>query len=296
MEDADFERKLYDVLGREWGAQVGSVTILPGGMNSRTAAIVTPAGRFVAKWVRPEDRAALLRGAQTAQLMTDHGIRAGAPVTSSGGDLTVEFSGGALALLEEVVGSPLSASPEDQTAWGTALAAVHAAQPRSPGSSFYGWLVDSAADPIHPPWVRSAVIRVYTEYMQLPPVTWTLLHTDPEPEAFLRDDRGDIGVIDWAGSVPGPALFDLASAVMYAGGEARAQALLVAYANAGPVSPEEMLAHLRTFSRLRAAVQADYFSRRLTQRDLTGVESDDDNDKGLRDAQEMLTSLGVPLG
>jgi hypothetical protein len=52
---------------------------------------------------------------------------------------------------------------------------------------------------------------------------------------------------------------------------------------------------LGTFGRLRATVQADFFSRRLFQRDLTGIESDDDNAKGLRDAQEILASLGVLL-
>ncbi|MET3770361.1 Ser/Thr protein kinase RdoA (MazF antagonist), partial [Marisediminicola sp. UYEF4] len=154
---------------------------------------------------------------------------------------------------------------------------------------------ESGQDSIHPRWVRDAVARVYSEYTKLPPLTWALLHTDPEPEAFLRDDSGNVGVIDWAGSVPGPALYDLASAVMYAGGERHAQPLLDAYERVGVVTGTEIRTHLGSLRRLRAGVQAEYFSRRLHLADLTGVDSIDDNEQGLRDAQEMLQLLGVQV-
>lgn len=293
MHDADLESQLPALIAREWALPVSAVELLTGGMNSHTAAITTPMNRFVAKWVPAAGREALVRGTHAARIMSDRGIRAGAALVTTSGALTVPFLGGELALVEEVSGIPLTTSAADQEQWGAALAAVHAAQPHSATTGFYAWLAENAEDSIHPEWVRQAVANVYAEYTQLPPLTWALLHTDPEPEAFRRDASGSIGVIDWAGSVPGPALYDLASAVMYAGGESYAQPLLDAYESAGVVRATEIRAHLGALGRLRAAVQADYFSRRLHQDDLTGIDSSDDNARGLHDAHEMLQSLGV---
>lgn len=295
MDRIDLESQLPVLIAREWALQVDAVELLSGGMNSHTAAVTTPMARFVAKWVPAPGRADLVRGIDAARVMSDHGIRAGAAVVTTSGARTVPFEDGELALLEDVSGVPLTTSPADQEYWGVALAAVHAAQPHSPATGFYAWLTENAQEPIHPAWVRKAVARVYAEYAQLPPLTWALLHTNPEPEAFLRDPSGDVGVIDWAGSVPGPALYDLASAVMYAGGEVHAQPLLASYERAGVIPAVEIREHLGSLQRLRAGVQADYFSRRLSQDNLTGIDSSDDNVKGLHDAREMLQALGVEV-
>ena len=296
MDGVDLKAQLPAVVAREWGLRVDAVELTIGGMNSLTATVATTSGRFIAKWVPAADREGLIRGAHTARAMSDLGIRAGAPALTRSGAVTTAFLDGELALLEEVTGVPLSNSQADQADWGSSLATVHAAQPQSPGAGFYEWLADNAEDPLHPRWVREAVAIVYTEYAGLPPLTWALLHTDPAPEAFLRDTAGNIGIIDWTGSVPGPALYDVASAVMYAGGEAHARPMLAAYARVSAMPTTELHGHLRSLRRLRAGVQADYFSRRLHQNDLTGVDSTDDNAQGLTDAREMLQSLGVRVG
>lgn len=293
MNGADLESQLPSLVAREWGYRVDAVELKAGGMNSLTAAVTTTSGRFIAKWVPAAGREDLIRGARTARAMSDRGIRSGSAALTSSGAVTATLLNGELALLEEVPREPLSASPADQADWGYSLATVHAAHPQSPADGFFGWLAENADDPIHPRWVREAVTSVCAEYKELPPLTWALLHTDPAPEAFLRDASGNIGIIDWSGSVAGPALYDVASAVMYAGGEARAQPLLDAYESVGSMPAAEIRAHLGSLRRLRAGVQADYFSRRLHQKDLTGVESMDDNAQGLRDAREMLRSLGI---
>jgi len=45
---------------------------------------------------------------------------------------------------------------------------------------------------------------------------------------------------------------------------------------------------LPTMLRFRWAAQADYFARRLTAGDLTGITSSADNEKGLADARQWL--------
>lgn len=293
MNSDTLESRLPIVVARNWGLEVRAIEPICGGMNSSTATITTPIGRFVAKWVPAQGRDALVVGAHAAQLMSERGIRSGTPFLSLAGALTASFGEGELVLLEEVPGTPLSGSPDDQEAWGATLALIHSSCSQPSGHMFYAWLSESGNDPIHDPWVRRAIATVFAEYAHLPPLTWALLHTDPAPEAFIRDDSGNIGVIDWAGSVSGPVLYDVASAVMYAGGEQRAQRMLSAYLKTGVVPEAELRNHLGTLRRLRASVQADYFSKRLRQHDLTGVQSDEDNAQGLRDAREMLQSLGV---
>ncbi|SDS57525.1 hypothetical protein SAMN04488543_1985 [Friedmanniella luteola] len=46
----------------------------------------------------------------------------------------------------------------------------------------------------------------------------------------------------------------------------------------------ELIAHLGAFSRYRAAVQAAYFSMRIGTQDRTGIDRDEENGRGLRDA------------
>ena len=43
--------------------------------------------------------------------------------------------------------------------------------------------------------------------------------------------------------------------------------------------------------RMRWAVQADYFARRIATNDLTGIASPDENEEGLEDARAALTGL-----
>jgi homoserine kinase type II len=140
-------------------------------------------------------------------------------------------------------------------------------------------------------WLVAAIEAVRAETNPLA-LTWSVLHTDPAPEAFVHDDAtGVTALIDWAGARRGPVLYDVASAVMYLGGREHASAFLDAYRAHGPL-PDEELQHLDAFSRLREAVQGVYFAGRVAAGDLTGGIEDADNQKGLSDARRRLELLG----
>ncbi len=86
----------------------------------------------------------------------------------------------------------------------------------------------------------------------------------------------------------GPLLYDLASAVMYVGGLDHAGHLIDAYLETGALGRAEIELGLATFLRFRGAIQADYFARRLSTNDLTGIADRGGNEKGLSDARRML--------
>ncbi|HET9519938.1 MAG TPA: phosphotransferase, partial [Candidatus Limnocylindrales bacterium] len=109
---------------------------------------------------------------------------------------------------------------------------------------------------------------------------------DPAPEAFLgTSGGGEVALIDWGAACHGPLLYDLASAVMYAGPD-----VAPAYRETGPLEGEE-LDHVDGFRAFRWAVQAIYFSGRIAANDLTGIDDPSENEKGLDDARIGLRGL-----
>jgi Ser/Thr protein kinase RdoA (MazF antagonist) len=176
-----------------------------------------------------------------------------------------------------VPGAPLQSSPRDQPLLGETLARTHTIAGTEKRS---GPLFPFLVDPVTPgstmePWVRLALASVQAEYRSLPPLTWGLLHGDPAPEAFRLDpETGRVGLIDWAAATRGPLLYDVASTVMYLGGDTAARSFLGVYAAAGPLPTDEMGAHLSAMRRYRGAVQAAYFAGRLARHDLTGITDD----------------------
>lgn len=112
-------------------------------------------------------------------------------------------------------------------------------------------------------------------------VSHGILHGDPAPEAFLAD-RDEVGLIHWGAAVPGPLLYDLASAYMYGG-----PGVFAGYRRTGPL-PTTELEHLELFRRFRWVVQAWYFSWRIATNDMTGLSSAGENDEGLDDARRAL--------
>ena len=102
-----------------------------------------------------------------------------------------------MALPRFVAGKELSASdPQDQGDMARTLAAVHAAAPIRRVGSF---LTDATAGIVHDvePWIRPSVHLVLAEYSELPDLTWSLLHADPSPDAFLRQpETGRVALID----------------------------------------------------------------------------------------------------
>jgi homoserine kinase type II len=154
------------------------------------------------------------------------------------------------------------------------------------------WLSPQLPGVASHPWLLRAVdvVRAETDPLSL---TWSVVHTDPAPEAFVHDDStGITGLIDWSGARRGPVLYDVAAAVMYLGGPDQASAFLDTYRSHSPLQPDEVR-WLDAFRRFRFAIQGAYFAWRLATNDLTGIEDHDENEKGLDDARLGLSELGL---
>jgi thiamine kinase-like enzyme len=119
-------------------------------------------------------------------------------------------------------------------------------------------------------------------------LSWAWLHGDPAAEAFLRQPDGDVALIDWGGVMHGSILYDVASAVMYAGG--CPDHVVPAYLARRPEPAPEIETGLTPFLRLRWAVQAGYFAWRLAHDIRTGITYPAENLKGLADARHAFAS------
>ena len=290
-------RNTREALAEHWGLEGAAVSPLGGGMNSETWLVRHEGVAYVAKQVAPDAVPDLLAGAEAATALAEAGFVTGRPVPTRDGQVLALGAG--LALLEHVPGRELDGESDDEQRWiARTLAAVHAASEPVPGPSTStfatDWLSPAAPGVPDHPWLVAAIdaVRAETDGLRL---TWSLLHTDPVPDAFVHDDRtGVTGLIDWAGARRGPVLYDVASAVMYLGGREHAAAFLTTYAAEGPLATGE-LDHLDAFSRFREVVQGVYFAGRLATNDLTGGVDAAENEKGLGDARRRLAALG-PTG
>ncbi len=266
-------------------------------MNSATWFVTAGAERWVAKAVAPASRRSFVAGLTVAGHVEAAGVPAGAPVATRHGGPVADLDGIPLALLHRVDGEELSGStPDDQRLIGRILGRVHEALRQVPidDADRFHWVDVQAAHLAVRPWTRPSVAGAVAAYEALDPaaLSWGLLHTDPAPEAFRLDHlTGVCGLIDWSTATSGPLLYDLASAVMYVGGPQRAECLIEAYLASGTVSRAEVEHGLLTMLRFRWAVQADYFARRLTTGDLTGIASNEGNEKGLEAARQRLGVL-----
>ena len=268
-----------------------------GGMGSQTWIVDRGHDRWVAKSVAPHLAESFGQGLQVAQILEDSGIAAGAPAPARSGSVTADSaSGDRMALLTWVPGTPLTGNGEDeQRLIGATLARVHRVlrDREVPGGQRFHW-VDPAAPHLGlRRWIRpavgAAVDALAALQRQAPGWQQGLLHADPAPGAFRYDSAtGGCGIIDWSSAVHGPLLYDLASAVMYLGGPDRAAAMTDAYQAADLPSQREIADGLPVMLRFRWAVQADYFARRITANDLTGITGPEENEKGLEDARRSL--------
>jgi Ser/Thr protein kinase RdoA (MazF antagonist) len=290
---------LIDLLEQQWSLPNRIVSRIAGGMNSVTFAVGSASAdqpTHIAKWVSGNLADELVAGCRTAQVMASHGMAAGDPIATEDGRLAAPVEAGAVALLRYVRGRALEGGNDyERRLMGETLGRVHtiSAIGRRRGG-FDNWLIPTRSETLRVPWLAAALVEVKAEFDGLPDVTWSTLHTDPAPEAFRLDSStGEVGVIDWTGSRPGPALYDIASAVMYLGGADVSAEFLMAYLATGAVSPTEMV-HLDSLRRFRWGVQAQYFARRLARNDRVGLAADPDgNQRGLTDARHGLESLGV---
>ncbi len=283
-------------LSRYWGLANAGLTVHNGGMGSQTWFVDRGARRWVAKAVAPADSAPFAGGMAIAQRLEQAGIPAGAPVPATDGRVVVDAGDAWLALLSWVPGHPLTGGDgAEQRLIGTTLARVHSALAgfELATAARFHW-VDPDADYLSArPWLRPAVIAALDALDAARPedMTWGLLHADPAPEAFRLDPAtGRCGVIDWSYALRGPLLYDLASAVMYLGGPARAPAMVSAYLSGGVLGAAEVERGMDSMLRFRWAVQANYFAWRIAANNLTGISGPEENEKGLEDARRALTS------
>ena len=267
-----------------------------GGMTSRAWLVGAADGRYVAKLVPLRNRAQFEAGLAAAERLDRGGLPAGAPVRSQSGALTESLDGGALGLLRFVPGRPADAGdPIDQQRWGDVLGTAHRilAGFTHPGLERWHWVRPEAPHLDLEPWLRPAVADAVAALSKLSitdQLSYGVLHGDPAPDAVRLDvHTGRTGLIDWGSVTAGPLAYDVASAVMYAGGPARATDLLEAYAAAGPMTGDEIDASLPTMLRFRWAVQADWFARRIVDDDRTGIADPAENWAGLRHAEARLT-------
>ena len=182
---------------------------------------------------------------------------------------------------------------DERTLIGSTLGRAHRALLGHdlPAAGTFPWLDPAASHLAVRPWIRPAIEAALAAWDALGPesVRWAPLHTDPAPEAFRLDPRtGVCGLIDWDLGVVGPLLYDLASARMYLGGPGRSEPVVAAYLATGALTRDEVERGLDTLARLRWAVQADYFARRIATDDLTGIADRAENEEGLEDARAAL--------
>lgn len=277
-----------------WGLEDPYAEPAGRGMNSRTWLVEAGDARFIAKLVPADQHDRFVSGLAVSRLVEVVGLLAGAPVETSEGGLWTRMGDNTLALLTFVDGRPLVGDdPDEQRLIGATLGRAHRVLVgRSvPGATRFHWIDPTAEHLDVEPWVRPSIRGALEEWVRLPPpsLTWGLLHTDPAPEAFLFDaDAGACGLIDWDTGVVGPLMYDVASAVMYLGGPDWSTAFIAAYIAEGSLTAEEVHRALEPMLRMRWAVQADYFARRVATNDLTGVDGPHENIAGLADARHGL--------
>jgi Ser/Thr protein kinase RdoA (MazF antagonist) len=219
-------------------------------------------------------RQPLEAGLAAAEQLRGSGIEAGRPVRTLGGGWTASTATGVLAVLRRVPGRALvGGDPVDQQFWGDRLGALHRTLQgfHHPGLRPWNLLNPEAAHLAAEPWLRPAVadaVTATTRLTVMDRLTYGVLHGDPAPEDFVVDpETGRAGLLDCGASGTGPLVYDVAAAVVYAGGPDQAAELLDGYLAASPVNQDELHAALPVLLRFRWAVQADWSARQLAARD-----------------------------
>ena len=280
---------LRSTLRDQWHLVPAEISALPGGLLSHGWDVTASGQRFVARLAATACRQPVEAGLAAAEQLRGSGIEAGEPVRTLGGGLTADTPAGAMAVLRRAPGRTLDGrDPIDQQLWGDRLGAVHRRLQRfhHPGLRRWNLLDPEAAHLAIEPWLRPAVTEAVTAMTRLTVtdrLTYGVLHGDPAPEIFLIDPAtGRAGLLDCGASGTGPLLYDVAAAVVYAGGTETSAELLDGYLAAGPVDAGELHAALPVMLRFRWAVQADWSAQRLVRGEAEGSR------EALRHAREAL--------
>jgi Ser/Thr protein kinase RdoA (MazF antagonist) len=289
-------------LRSQWHLAPADATALPSGLMSRLWAVEVDGEQLVARLVDHTARQPLEASLAAAAHLRARGVQIGRPVRTLAGSLTAETPAGILSVLRRVPGRRLDgADPLDQQWWGDRLGAAHRRLIGfdHPGLRRWNWLQPEAAHRDLEPWLRRAITDAVTAMTRLTVtdrLTYGVLHGDPAAEGFVVDSgTGRAGLLDWGACGTGPLVYDLAAAVLYAGGPAAAAELLDGYLAAGPVGRDEAEAALPVLVRFRWAVQADWCARRLAAARAAGRPADPAPLQAARVALEALSG-GCPLG
>jgi Ser/Thr protein kinase RdoA (MazF antagonist) len=287
-----------------WPHRVESVTPLAGGWNSATWLVVTAEGQYVAKLVDDLDAPGLVSGLRVAEFLAAHGLACGAPARTREGELAVPLPEGTLALLRYEPGTPPDVSLPDQVRRaGRVLARAHEALRDFPvgDDPRYGWpwewvtqCLDTIAMPEH---VNAAARRVWPQIVRTVDryqLSISVIHADPGPDGFLlhgADDSAQDALIDWATTLRGPLLYDLAcfAVITSPAGPQVARWFTEGYAAQLPeIGPQ--LAHLDCLVRARWLANAIYFASRIERGITRGPGSPAANQDGLAAAYAGMTT------
>ncbi|MBR7838514.1 GNAT family N-acetyltransferase [Actinospica durhamensis] len=284
--------RLAALLAEHWSLPGAEITPLAGGLNSHVWAVTSGERRYVAKAVAASAGEEFTQGLEAAARVEAAGLAAGAPLPAADGSVTAASDGHVLALLRHVPGEPVHGRGEaDLRRIGDTLALAHLALGTATPRAELVPAIDQGPHLGVRAWVRPALARVRecAAGLDAAALTWGGLHGDPAPDAFLLDGAsGECGVIDWGAYLVGPRVYDLASAVMYAGGIGRADALVAGYLERGAVGAGEAERALEVLLRWRWAVQATYFAWRISVNELTGFPDASHNERGLTAAKLRL--------
>jgi homoserine kinase type II len=254
---------LRSFLRDQWHLAPTGISHLPRGVMSHAWEVEAGDERYVVRLV-PSARGTVEAGLAAADHLRGRGIAAGEPVRTLTGALTAVTPHGPLAVLRRTPGRPLvGGDPVDQQWWGDRLGAVHLVLQHfhHPGLRPWHLLDPDAAHLAVEPWLRDAVADAVTATTRLTVtdrLTYGVLHGDPAPADFVVDPQtGRAGLLDCPAGGTGPLVYDVAAAVVYAGGTAASAELLDGYLAAGPVQRDELDAALPVLVRFRWAVAAD---------------------------------------
>lgn len=280
------------VLSERWELEPVRLEVLTGGMNSATWLAAADGWRVVLKSVDVSDQA-FAPGLELAARLDDAGVITGRPRPSTGGRFVEHVGDQQVAVLEYVDGVPLTETPDNQPAIGNLLGRVHTVSATEP-RKLADWLhlvtqFDEYLD--LEDWIRPAVQGALDGVTALDNLSWAWLHGDPAAEAFLRQPNGEVALIDWGSAMNGPILYDVASAVMYAGGHP--DHVAAAYLRRRPELADELETGLIPFLHLRWAVQATYFAWRCARDIRTGLTDPSENHKGLADARQAFATANL---
>ncbi|MGX6604209.1 phosphotransferase enzyme family protein [Micromonosporaceae bacterium Da 78-11] len=276
---------LRSALRDQWHLAPTELNPLPHAAMSRGWEVTAGDEQYIARLAETTARQPVEAGLMAAEHLRARDIPAGQPVRTLGGALTAQTPHGALAVLRRVPGRRLDgADPVDQQWWGDRLGAVHRVLQafHHPGLRPWQLLDPETAHLGAEPWLRGAVADAVTATTRLTVtdrLTYGVLHGDPAPACFVVDPRtGRAGLLDCGASGTGPLVYDVAAAIVYAGGVEHAGELIDGYLAAGPVTRDELEAALPVLLRLRWAALADRSARRGRA-------------DGLRQAREALDAM-----